>query len=211
MMKRRMILLMTVLLVMAGCGNGGAETAKDRAIPSTAGVKEILEQQMAASGEENAKAQNEGDTKVQNEGSALSAEGQDEAGGQSDTEAGKKAPSDAESGTIDVDLTALSSTMVYSEVYNMMIQPDRYIGKTVKMQGSYYMFHDINTDLYYYSCIIQDATACCSQGLEFILTEDYAYPEDYPAMGDEITVIGVFDTYMEGKDKYCTLRDSRLL
>lgn len=201
-MKRRMILLMTVLLVMAGCGNGGVETAKDRAIPSTAGVKEILEQQMTASDEENAKAQNEG--------SALSAKGQDEAGGQSDTEAGKKA-SDAESGTIDIDLTALSSTMVYSEVYNMMVRPDEYIGKTVKMQGSYYMFHDINTDLYYYSCIIQDATACCSQGLEFILTEDYAYPEDYPAMGDEITVIGVFDTYMEGKDKYCTLRDSRLL
>ncbi len=36
---------------------------------------------------------------------------------------------------IDVDLTKLSSTMVYSEVYNMMYTPDDYIGKTVKMNG----------------------------------------------------------------------------
>ena len=31
----------------------------------------------------------------------------------------------------DVDLTNLSSTMVYSEVYNMMSTPENYIGKTV--------------------------------------------------------------------------------
>ena len=37
---------------------------------------------------------------------------------------------------IDVDLTKLSSTMVYSEVYNMMYTPDDYIGKTVKMKGA---------------------------------------------------------------------------
>ena len=32
----------------------------------------------------------------------------------------------------------LSSTMVYSEVYNMMVDPESYIGKTVKMDGSTY-------------------------------------------------------------------------
>lgn len=31
----------------------------------------------------------------------------------------------------DVDLTKLSSTMVYSKVYNMMFTPENYIGKTV--------------------------------------------------------------------------------
>lgn len=37
------------------------------------------------------------------------------------------------SGEPDVDLTTLSSTMVYSEVYNMMCEPDRYLGKRIKM------------------------------------------------------------------------------
>lgn len=39
------------------------------------------------------------------------------------------------SGELDVDLTTLSSTMVYSEVYNMMYEPDRYLGKRIKMNG----------------------------------------------------------------------------
>ena len=195
---------------MAGCGNDGTETAKDRATPSTPGVKEVLEQQMATSGEENAKPQSERG-QIDNNEKVISIGGAEETGMQSDQGAGKEAPSETENGMIDVDLTALSSTMVYSEVYNMMSQPDQYIGKTIKMQGTYYVFHDTTTDLYYYSCIIQDATACCSQGLEFILTEDYAYPEDYPADGEEITVIGMFDTYMEGKYKYCTLRNAKLL
>ncbi len=35
-------------------------------------------------------------------------------------------------------------------------------------------------------------------------------PEDYPEDGDDIVVTGVFDTYMEGSDMYCTLKDARL-
>lgn len=37
---------------------------------------------------------------------------------------------------IDVDLTQLSSTMIYAEVYNMMVTPDEYVGKTVRMEVS---------------------------------------------------------------------------
>ena len=110
----------------------------------------------------------------------------------------------------DVDLTALSSTMVYSEVYNMMYYPENYIGKTVKMKGMYAGYHDESTDKYYHACIIQDATACCAQGIEFEPTDDYRYPDDYPAEGQEVCVTGVFDKYKEGENIYCTLRNARL-
>ena len=33
------------------------------------------------------------------------------------------------SGDVDLDLTKLSATMVYSEIYNMMVSPDKYVGK----------------------------------------------------------------------------------
>ena len=112
---------------------------------------------------------------------------------------------------IDVDLTRLSRTMVYSEVYNMMVTPEDYMGKTVKMKGSFNYYYDAETDNDYFTCIIQDATACCAQGIEFVLTEDYHYPEDYPQLGSEITVVGVFDTYMEGEFLYCTLKDAKLV
>ncbi|MCR5683275.1 MAG: hypothetical protein K6G29_12585, partial [Clostridiales bacterium] len=108
-------------------------------------------------------------------------------------------------------LTVLSSTMVYSEVYNMMVSPEQYIGKTVKMDGLFAYYHDEATGNYYFACIIQDATACCAQGIEFVLTEDYVYPDDYPEVDEEICVVGVFDTYQEGDYTYCTLRKAKLV
>ena len=110
-----------------------------------------------------------------------------------------------------IDLTKLSSTMVYSEVYNIMVNPDNYVGRTIKMQGKFSVYHDEKRDKNFYSCIIQDATACCAQGMEFMLKGDYEYPKDYPKEGEEITVIGEFISYSEGKHVYCGLKDAKLL
>ncbi|MBR3020239.1 MAG: hypothetical protein IKH57_24755 [Clostridia bacterium] len=90
----------------------------------------------------------------------------------------------------------------------MMTSPDVYIGKTVKMSGSFAVYHDEASDKYYFACIIKDATACCSQGIEFVLRGEYAYPDDYPPVGSDITVTGVFDTYTEGDNMYCTLKEA---
>ena len=57
--------------------------------------------------------------------------------GREDT-AQKLAAEDAEgTAVVDIDLTALSGIMVYSEVNSMISFPDNYIGKTVKMQGQF--------------------------------------------------------------------------
>ena len=111
---------------------------------------------------------------------------------------------------IDVDLTKLSSTMVYSEVYNMMVSPDNYTGKTVKMNGVFAYYEDPETKKQYFACIIADATACCSQGLEFILAGEHSYPDDYPELGTEITVVGTFQTYEENGYMYCHLVDAEM-
>ncbi|MBQ7545921.1 MAG: hypothetical protein IJT41_03020 [Clostridia bacterium] len=110
--------------------------------------------------------------------------------------------------TVDVDLTKLGSTMVYSEVYNMMNTPENYMGKRVRMQGAFAVAQGDNK--YYYACLISDATACCAQGIEFVLKEERTYPDDYPQEGTEITVTGVFDTYNEGEHQYCQLVDAAM-
>ena len=89
----------------------------------------------------------------------------------------------------------------------MMYTPEDYVGKVVKMEGTYVYAEDQMTGMVYHACIIQDATACCSQGLEFVPGN----PEAIPAEGEEVTVVGVFDTYYEGEDMYCTLRDATIL
>ena len=113
--------------------------------------------------------------------------------------------------SIDVDLTKLSSTMVYSEVYYMMVSPDNYTGKTVKMNGAFAYYEDPETKAQYFACIIADATACCSQGIEFILTGEHTYPNDYPELNSEITVTGIFETYEENGFKYCRLTDAAIV
>ncbi|AOZ97618.1 hypothetical protein [Butyrivibrio hungatei] len=112
---------------------------------------------------------------------------------------------------VDVDLTSLSKTMVYSQVYNMMFYPENFIGKTIRMEGIYTEYFDQATGKRYLACFIMDATQCCSQGVEFELTSDYSYPDDYPTEGDTVVVQGVFDVYEEEGAEYCTLRNSKLI
>lgn len=114
----------------------------------------------------------------------------------SKTDQSEEISSTTESG-VDVDLTALSSTLVYAEVYNIMVSPENYIGKTVKMRGSYYASYYEETGKYYHYIIVEDAAACCLQGLEFIWNGEHTYPEDYPADGTEVEVVGTFGTYEE--------------
>ena len=112
---------------------------------------------------------------------------------------------------IDIDLTQMSSTAVYAEVYGMMVTPDDYVGKTVKASGEFGAYQDPNTGNYYFGIIVYDALACCSQGIEFVLGGNCSYPEDYPALGASATVVGEFQTYMEGQSEYCHLVNARFV
>ncbi len=200
------ILCLALILVMAGCGNNS--TANKPVSNQPAGVKDVLEQGMAeADSKKTDDTSQSTESNTQNRQNTEIKEAQiPEPSTEPDT---ASIPADSVDG-VDVDLTVLSSTMVYSEVYNMMASPEKYIGKTVKMKGLFAYYHDEATGNYYFACIIQDATACCAQGIEFVLTEDYVYPDDYPEVDEEICVIGVFDTYQEGDYTYCTLRNASL-
>ena len=121
------------------------------------------------------------------------------------------APAPVSSGDVDIDLTSLSATFVYSEVFNMMVSPAEYEGKKVKMEGTCNMYQDPETGKKYYACIVQDATQCCSQGLEFVLDENNYTEADYPAVGEEITLEGTFATYVEDGNQYLTMLNAILL
>lgn len=115
--------------------------------------------------------------------------------------------------SVDYDLTKMGSDMVYATVYQMMVNPKDYEGKKVRVQGLYYGAWYEPTSQYYFYVIIQDALACCSQGIEFIWEDgNHVYPDEYPQDGSEVEVMGVFETYQEEGDEtiYCRLRDSSL-
>lgn len=114
---------------------------------------------------------------------------------------------------IDYDLTSMGSDMVYATVYQLMVDPTDYIGKTFRIQGNYYASYYEETNQYYHCCIIQDAAACCSQGLEFVWDDgSHVYPDEYPEDNIEIVVTGIFETYTEEGDTnlYCRLKDATM-
>lgn len=191
------VLCLLTAAVISGCGGGNAD--QSTAAVKTTGVQDVLEAGIA---EAEGGAASEKDADERQSGVDENAHKPDES--VSVDEAGTS------SGDIDVDLTKLSSTMVYSEVYNMLNEPEQYIGKKVKMDGFFNYFHDQATDNYYYACIIKDAAACCSQGIEFVPTGQTKFPDDFPEVYDTISVVGTFDTYMEGENQYCTLRDASM-
>ena len=96
--------------------------------------------------------------------------------------------------------------MVYSEVYNIMTDPEAYIGKTIRMEGECLSAYYAPTKTTYYSVIIQDATACCAQGIEYVLPDGQAYPPD----GDCATVTGRFESYDEEGTVWYHLVDASL-
>ncbi len=115
---------------------------------------------------------------------------------------------DAKNGDIDVDLTILNATMTYSQVYDMMTNPDLYAGKIVRARGTFAYAHDNDRD--YFAALVQDATACCSQGIEFVTAADMKYPDDYPPLDSEIIITGRFHSYKEGTFTYIELLDAEV-
>ena len=103
---------------------------------------------------------------------------------------------------VDIDLTEMNPTMIYATVYDIVTEPEQYLGKTLKVNGFFDTGYDESLDTRYYFVVIPDATACCLQGLEF-KADGRNYPDDYPETRTDICVRGTLDKYNElGNDYY---------
>ncbi|MBR3306150.1 MAG: hypothetical protein IKI75_02695 [Lachnospiraceae bacterium] len=212
----------SICALLCACGDTDAGYAAARTGSGTKTVNDVLAEQMAAStagtagDEASPTPEDEGtlsaDDSINEDAPAADSGAGDVSSVTADSPAEIDEPSTTEAsvssdGDIDVDLAALSGTIVYSEVYNIMMNPSDYIGKKIKMSGSASYYHDEATGNDYYACVISDATACCAQGIEFVLSDDTAYPVD----GENIVVAGTFNLYKEGDITYCHLTDAEML
>ena len=178
-MKKIICVLLTALVILSLSACGGDSEARSGTVAQTKGVDDVLSSAAAVSGT-SAEIQNVDLSKVK----IFSG----------------KIPADEK---YDVDLTKLNATMVYTKVSDMVSNPENYVGKRVKMDGTFAVAETEARN--YYACLIADATACCSQGIEFVTDKPFNYPADYPPKGTEIVVTGIFDTYYEGTNQYFQL------
>ncbi len=98
----------------------------------------------------------------------------------------------ATTGKVDLDLTKMSATMIYSTMFDMLVMPEDYVEKNIKVSGWFETYTDPQTAELYYAVVVPDATACCQQGLEFVWLGEHSYPADFPDIGADITVTGVY-------------------
>lgn len=110
---------------------------------------------------------------------------------------------------VDVDLVGLSSTVLYGEMFNIMMLPDEYTGKTIRVMGQFTVYNDLSPDTTMFAVMVADALACCQQGMEFVW-EDGVYPQDYPELGDLVTVTGVYESYQSEYGQSYRLRATQV-
>ncbi len=224
-MKKKVLAVLIAVLFAIGCGSEnssvGNASGGNKISATTAGVSDVMKQEMAkqdaASADTSEASSSEASVSVSelpSVSSSVSTEKSDEEPvldpSVSDSPETSATLTSEEPTDVDIDLTILSSTMVYSQVFDMVTEPDKYIGQKVRMDGLFAMLYDEASGNRYFACVIQDATACCAQGIEFELEGEHNYPDDYPELSCDICVVGDFDTYMEGDLSYCTLRHAKI-
>ncbi|NCB41984.1 MAG: hypothetical protein EOM59_05140 [Clostridia bacterium] len=104
-------------------------------------------------------------------------------------------------GGVDVDLTTLNTNMIFSQVSQILNNPEEYMGQSIKIRGQFYALYHEPEEKYYYYVTVCDSTACCFQALEFLWDDGTpVYPDDYPIDKALIEVTGIFEAYKDSTD-----------
>lgn len=103
------------------------------------------------------------------------------------------------------DLSRMSATMAYAQLYTMLTEPEKFVGQTVKVRGQYYPSADENGVPLYHFVIVFDAAACCELGIEFLWTGNPP-ANMYPPPMSIVEMTGLFDICNDGGEKFCVLR-----
>ncbi len=107
----------------------------------------------------------------------------------------------------ELDLSHAGNAIVYAELANLFAEPEKYNGISVRLHGSFELNErksGENTIKTLY-CNVQDATACCSLGLPFVLADESA---ELPKSGAKITIRGVFGKTADADGEYCALTNA---
>ena len=189
------IWLLAAVVLLSGCGK---QTDNGKGINSGKKVDKVIESQVKKEEQKKTEESTKEDTQKN-----------DQQNTDTQTPESVQGSVNAPEASVDVDLSVMDSDMIYATVYQMMSDPEQYVGKTFRIEGKFYVTYDEMTKNQYYYCVIKDATECCAQGLEFVWGDgSHIYPDEYPTDGTEVIVDGTFELYMENDSRYCRLANA---
>lgn len=189
------IWLLVAVVLISGCGK---RADNGKGINSGETVDKVIESQVKKEEQKKTEESTKEDTQKNNQQNT-----------DTQTPESVQGTVNAPEAAVDVDLSVMDSDMIYATVYQMMSDPEQYVGKTFRIEGKFYVTYDEMTKNQYYYCVIKDATECCAQGLEFVWGDgSHIYPDEYPTDGTEVIVDGTFELYMENDSRYCRLANA---
>jgi hypothetical protein len=95
--------------------------------------------------------------------------------------------------SVDIDLTAMSTTVASGTVNEMVWEKQAaYLGKVIKVAGTYSTQVAYNTTYHYVA--FPGSDACCPNGIEFM------YDGTLPALNKKIEVVGKWSKYTDKND-----------
>ena len=189
------IWLLAAVMLISGCGK---QADNGKGINSGKTVDKVIESQVKKEEQKKTEESTKEDTQKN-----------DQQNTDTQTPESVQGSVNAPEAAVDVDLSVMDSDMIYATVYQIMSDPEQYVGKTFRIEGKFYVTYDEMTKNQYYYCVIKDATECCAQGLEFVWGDgSHIYPDEYPADGTEVIVDGTFELYMENNSRYCRLANA---
>ena len=110
---------------------------------------------------------------------------------------------------VDIDLSGVSPTIAYAQVCDIYAEPWDYVDKVISIRGTPDFYIDAKGEERGL-VMVQDATACCGQGVEYVCGSSYGvvYPEDE---GEEVIVTGRLEQYQEEDGRtYIHLADASI-
>lgn len=94
----------------------------------------------------------------------------------------------------DYDLSDMNYNIVSSMNFDMAINPEKYYNKTIKMKGQFFSLEE-DGGKRFYSCVVYDPTVCCQAGIDFVMSTDKKYPDDFPAEEAYIEITGPYTDF----------------
>lgn len=210
----KIVLMLSMLVLMSGCIK---ENEDMKNVTNNNSVNDILQEQISQAEEQDTQENTESESIVENveiddvevnNNEKVEEDGKSTAVAEDDEKEESTITED-----VDYDLSKMDSNMVYSVVWQMMSNPEEYIGKSFRVKGLYTASWYEPTQQYYHYVVLKDAQACCAQGLEFVWEDgNHVYPEEYPAEETQVEIVGVFETYREEGSEYlyCRLKNASL-
>ncbi len=96
---------------------------------------------------------------------------------------------------VDYDLTKMTGLMAYSFIFEVLVNPEEYRGDVIKANGFFYRGISEFTGRHFNYVMVGDDTACCWQGLEFLIDGVENIDENYPEQNVDIEVTGELKSY----------------